>query len=151
MCSKIFFLRTQSRNSMNKNYITNKALLLSSFLDGASINYFQQTLTRSIRISSKIMRDARRDWKLIYKCNRLEVNIYLLENMDCSYGLENRRFGVRALVQNCISLAHLFCSTVGTGALSRGIKRPGREADHSSPASAEVKKTYVLVAYCITN
>jgi hypothetical protein len=26
-----------------------------------------------------------------------------------------------------------------TGALSPGIKRPGREADHSSPTSAEVK------------
>jgi hypothetical protein len=27
------------------------------------------------------------------------------------------------------------------GALSTGIKRPGREADHSPPTSAEVKKT----------
>jgi hypothetical protein len=26
------------------------------------------------------------------------------------------------------------------GALSLGVKRPGREADHSPPASAEVKK-----------
>jgi hypothetical protein len=28
------------------------------------------------------------------------------------------------------------------GALSRGVKRPGREADHSPPASAEVKKMW---------
>jgi hypothetical protein len=27
------------------------------------------------------------------------------------------------------------------GALSLGVKRPGREADHSAPTSAEVKKT----------
>jgi hypothetical protein len=27
------------------------------------------------------------------------------------------------------------------GDLSPGLKRPGREADHSSPTSAEVKKT----------
>jgi hypothetical protein len=26
-----------------------------------------------------------------------------------------------------------------TGVLSRGLRRPGREADHSSPTSAEVK------------
>jgi hypothetical protein len=43
------------------------------------------------------------------------------------------------------------------GPLSLGIKRPGREADHSPPSSAEVKNTwsytstpqYVLVAWCL--
>jgi hypothetical protein len=30
------------------------------------------------------------------------------------------------------------------GALSPGVKRPGREADHSPPASAEVKKNVGL-------
>jgi hypothetical protein len=29
------------------------------------------------------------------------------------------------------------------GALSQGVKRPRREADHSHPASAEVKKTWI--------
>jgi hypothetical protein len=28
------------------------------------------------------------------------------------------------------------------GALSRGVKRPGREADHSPPSSAEVKNAW---------
>jgi hypothetical protein len=28
------------------------------------------------------------------------------------------------------------------GALSLGVKRPGREADHSAPSSAEVKNTW---------
>jgi hypothetical protein len=32
------------------------------------------------------------------------------------------------------------------GALSRGVKRPGREADHSPPASAEVKKTWIYTS-----
>jgi hypothetical protein len=32
---------------------------------------------------------------------------------------------------------------MGTGALSQGVKRPGREADHSPPISAEVKETWV--------
>jgi hypothetical protein len=33
-----------------------------------------------------------------------------------------------------------------SGALSPGVKRPGREADHSHPASAEVKKTWVYTS-----
>jgi hypothetical protein len=32
------------------------------------------------------------------------------------------------------------------GALSLGVKRPGREADYSSPTSAEVKKTWVYIS-----
>jgi hypothetical protein len=31
--------------------------------------------------------------------------------------------------------------TMGTGAVSPGVKRQGREADHSPPSSAEVKDT----------
>jgi hypothetical protein len=33
-----------------------------------------------------------------------------------------------------------------TGALSPGVKRPGREADHSSPTSAEVKKMWIYTS-----
>jgi hypothetical protein len=32
------------------------------------------------------------------------------------------------------------------GALSPGVKRPGREADHSAPTSAEVKKIYIYTS-----
>jgi hypothetical protein len=32
------------------------------------------------------------------------------------------------------------------GALSLGIKRPGREADHSPPSSAEVKNVWTVLA-----
>jgi hypothetical protein len=32
------------------------------------------------------------------------------------------------------------------GALSTGVKRPGREADHSPPTSAEVKKMWLYTA-----
>jgi hypothetical protein len=32
------------------------------------------------------------------------------------------------------------------GALSPGIKRPGREADHSDPTSAEVKNTWIYTS-----
>jgi hypothetical protein len=32
------------------------------------------------------------------------------------------------------------------GALSPGVKRPGREADHSTPASTEVKKIWLYTS-----
>jgi hypothetical protein len=35
---------------------------------------------------------------------------------------------------------------MGTGALSPGIKRPGREADHSPPSSAEVKNAWSYIS-----
>jgi len=46
---------------------------------------------------------------------------------------------------------------MGTGALSLGVKRPGREADHSPPSSSEVKNAwnydsnpqYVFKAWCL--
>jgi hypothetical protein len=34
----------------------------------------------------------------------------------------------------------------GTEALFPGVKRPGREADHSPPASAEVKKMWIYTS-----
>jgi hypothetical protein len=37
------------------------------------------------------------------------------------------------------SEAHSASYPMGTGAFSSGIKRPGREVDHSPPFSAEVK------------
>jgi hypothetical protein len=49
---------------------------------------------------------------------------------------------------------------MGTGGFSPGLKRPGREADHSPPASAQVKKTwaytattppYIFMAWCLVS
>jgi hypothetical protein len=35
---------------------------------------------------------------------------------------------------------------MGTGALFLGVKRPGLEADHSPPASAQVKKMWIYTS-----
>jgi hypothetical protein len=72
------------------------------------------------------------------------------------YGLDDRGVGVR--VPGRIK-DFLFCTSsrpsVGPtqppiqwvpGALSPGLKQPGREADHSPPASAEVKKMLVYTS-----
>jgi hypothetical protein len=51
-------------------------------------------------------------------------------------------------VKNClhvvqtVSGAHPDSYQMGNGAVSPEVKRPGREADHSPPASAEVKKMW---------
>jgi hypothetical protein len=82
------------------------------------------------------------------------------------YGLEDRGSGVRFpagagnsslrhRVQNG-SGAHPASYPMGTGALSLGIKRPGRAADHSPPFSDEVKNAwsytsfpqYAFMAWC---
>jgi hypothetical protein len=42
------------------------------------------------------------------------------------------------------SEAHPASYTIDSGALSLGVKRPGSEADHSSPSSAEVKECMEL-------
>jgi hypothetical protein len=48
---------------------------------------------------------------------------------------------------------------IGTGSFSSGLKRPGREADRSSPSSAEVKNVwrytstlqYAFIAWYLVN
>jgi desulfoferrodoxin (superoxide reductase-like protein) len=65
------------------------------------------------------------------------------------YGLDDRWVGVRVPVRSRIfSSPALGCTqhTIQwvTVALSPGVKRQGREADHSPPASAEVKENVAL-------
>jgi hypothetical protein len=36
--------------------------------------------------------------------------------------------------------------TLGSGGCFPGVKRPGREADHSSPTSAEVKEMWIYTS-----
>jgi hypothetical protein len=52
-------------------------------------------------------------------------------------------FSLRHRVQ-AGSGAHPASYAMGIGALSLGIKRPGREADHSLPSSAEAKECVEL-------
>jgi hypothetical protein len=52
---------------------------------------------------------------------------------------EESAFSLLHVVQTG-SGVHRTSYPMGDGALSSGVKRPGREADHSHPTSAEVKK-----------
>jgi hypothetical protein len=72
------------------------------------------------------------------------------------FGLGGRGLGVRVPVGEEFSLLHVVqtgsgghpasypvATGGGGGGISPGVKRPGREADHSPPTSAEVKKTLI--------
>jgi hypothetical protein len=68
------------------------------------------------------------------------------------YGLDDGEVGVRVSVRAKffsiprrpdVSEAHPASYPMGNGALSPGLKRPRREADHPHPTSAEVKNTLI--------
>jgi hypothetical protein len=73
---------------------------------------------------------------------------FSLVRIATGYGLGNRGVGVRVLVGSKIFYTPSRPALRSTkppiqwvpGALFPGVKRPGREADNSTPASAEVKK-----------
>jgi hypothetical protein len=76
-----------------------------------------------------------------------------------SYWLDDRRIevrfppGVRAFTLlhsiRTVSGAHPAAYTLGTGALSRSVNRPGREANNSPP-SAEVKNNEAILPFVRT-
>jgi hypothetical protein len=71
-----------------------------------------------------------------------------------AYGLNDRDVGVRVPVGSKFSLlqavqtgsgVQITSYPVGTGGFSPGVKRQGREADHSPSTSAEVKKMWTYI------
>jgi hypothetical protein len=72
------------------------------------------------------------------------------------YGLDDRGVGVRVPVEKRIFSTSSRPALGSTqhiqwvqGNLSQGVKRPGREADHSAPASAEVKTMDLYIHFPI--
>jgi hypothetical protein len=71
------------------------------------------------------------------------------------YGLDDRGVGVRVTVRSRIftspivqtgSGVHPTSYMMGTGGSFPGVKRPGREAGHSPPSNAEVKKMWIYTS-----
>jgi hypothetical protein len=69
-------------------------------------------------------------------------------------GLDDREVGVRIPVGSRFSLLHVVETgsevhptsyPMGTGGSFPGVKRRGREADHSPPTNAEVKKMWIYI------
>jgi hypothetical protein len=72
--------------------------------------------------------------------------LYIERSRDSSvgialgYGLDDRGSRVRFLASRTVLVSTQPAIQWVLGALSLGVKRPGREADHSPPSSAEVKE-----------
>jgi hypothetical protein len=61
--------------------------------------------------------------------------------------LQGKKFKITLHVVDTGSGAHPSSYPIGTGGLfPRGVKRPGRESDHSPPTSAEVKNTWIYTS-----
>jgi hypothetical protein len=74
-----------------------------------------------------------------------------LSSIALGYGLDDRGFDSRQGLEIFLFITAVSRLSLGPthppiqwvpGALSMGVKRPGREADHSSPSSAEVKNAW---------
>jgi hypothetical protein len=88
-----------------------------------------------------------------YKPKRERIRGSLV-SIATGYGLHDRGVGVRVPVIlriSSMSSRPILGSTQPPiervpGALSSGVKLPGREADHSPPATAEVKKMWIYIS-----
>jgi hypothetical protein len=83
-------------------------------------------------------------------CNSFLRNRDSAVGIATGYGLDGRRLGDRIPVDfPPIRVVHTGSGThqasylLGTGALSPGVKRPGREAGHLFPTSALVKNSWI--------
>jgi hypothetical protein len=101
----------------------------------------------------------------LFKQKRLSTyisNLYIHQSprdsivgIATGYGLGERGVRVRVPVGSRIFTspimqtgfgAHPTSYTMGTGGSFPGLKRPGREADHSPPANAEIKKMWIYTS-----
>jgi hypothetical protein len=92
--------------------------------------------------------DGQIDWTFIQLVSNRDSTV----GIATGYGLDDRGFGVqirvgvRVFTSPCLpdgSGVHPTSYPIGTGARSPGVKRPGRETDHSTPTNAEVKKIWI--------
>jgi hypothetical protein len=105
--------------------------------------FLQQILQAYIKIKQK---------HISYSCESRDSSV----GIATGYGLDDQRVGIR--VPRGGKNFHFSISSrpaLGAtqppiqwvpGALSPGVKRPGRKADHSPPTRAEVKKTWIYTS-----
>jgi hypothetical protein len=96
-------------------------------------------------------------YKVVFLCRLLIQCDYIYEPEDrASIPSRDREFCVRHCIQSG-SGAHPASCLVGTGGFFPGLKRPGREDDHSPPSSVEVTSVwrctftnpYVFMTCCL--
>jgi hypothetical protein len=94
---------------------------------------------------------SNRTWHFLVTCFRYRDSVV---GITTSYGLDVLGVAVRVPVGSSIFSTASRPALGSTqplnqwvpGVLSPGVKRPGRETDHSPPASAEVKKIWICTS-----
>jgi hypothetical protein len=77
---------------------------------------------------------------------------YSVVDIATGYGLDDRKsefqsqYGQEFPLLQIGNGVHPTSDPLGTGGSFPGVKRPGREADHSLPARAAVKKTWIYTS-----
>jgi hypothetical protein len=83
--------------------------------------------------------------------NNISKSLDNVVAIETGYGLDDREVGVRVPVFFLLHVVqtdsgfHPTSYPMGTEGFSRG-KRPGREADHSPPANAKIKKMWIYIS-----
>jgi hypothetical protein len=98
----------------------------------------------------KMETESKTLWRWLFNKNIMFLDIIHRDSsvgIATGYGLDDRGVGVRVSVRSNFSLLHVVQTgsgvhpasyPIGTKDSFPGVKRPGREADHSPPTSAEV-------------
>jgi hypothetical protein len=149
---------TNIRNLFTYDHFFHMATVWSSHTECSSGNYLQELITDFYNSL------------LINTCFYIDINIYKsrdsIVGIATGYGLDDRGVGVRVPVGQECSHLHVVQTgsgvqptsyPKGTGPFPPEAKRPGRVADHSPPASADVKKMwiytsippYTFMAWCL--
>jgi hypothetical protein len=97
---------------------------------------------------------------IIYRPVCISVSRGSAVGIATGYGLDERGVKVRVPVGSELSLLHIVQTgfeanpasyPMGTEGFSPGVKRQGREADHSPPASAEFKRMWIYHPFSHTS
>jgi hypothetical protein len=125
-------------------------LSISTFISPI-ILHSRMRKTKPMAVAAFISQEWEGDLPFVSSAGRIRDSVV---GIATGYGLGNRGVGVRVPVGSRIFSTSSRLALGSTqppiqwvpGPLSPGVKRQGREADHSPPASAEVKKTWLYTS-----
>jgi hypothetical protein len=114
--------------------------LLHAFVLVSCLAY-SATLKMELRCPSDITVDFQRTALLL-----LLLLLVFIAGYDFTFG--ERVLGVKVRMYDILTRYQVNTASVQwvLGALSPGLRRPGREVDHSPPTSAEVKKMWIYTS-----
>jgi hypothetical protein len=90
----------------------------------------------------KLVSSLLRDYKSAF-LNPIHKEWESVHRLATGWATEGQEFSLLHVVQTGCAPPPPAANPMGTGTRSPGVKRPGRETEHLSPNSAEVKKMWI--------